>query len=121
MTIPRILVVDDEAEIRHGMKTLLEVMGCRVATAGDSESAFAAASIEKPDIALVDYRLPDGDNGLLTIQRLRQLYPLLPAIIISGDIAPDRLLQVENAGIEMLHKPVFVEPLKNAISSACAL
>jgi signal transduction histidine kinase/CheY-like chemotaxis protein len=114
-----ILVVDDESTVREGMRVLLEVMGCRVQTAGSTSAAISIATSDKPDLALVDFRLRDHDSGLNTIDRLRHLYPGLPAIIISGDTAPDRLMQARSAGIAVLSKPVLVDPLKQAISKAC--
>jgi signal transduction histidine kinase/ActR/RegA family two-component response regulator len=114
-----VLVVDDESAVRDGMKTLLEVLGCHVQIAGSTSAAISLATSHKPDLALVDLRLRDHDSGLNTIDRLRHLYPGLPAIIISGDTAPDRLQQAKKAGIPILSKPVLVEPLKNAMSKAC--
>jgi signal transduction histidine kinase/CheY-like chemotaxis protein len=111
-----VLVVDDEAGIRLGMKTLLEGMGCRATLAGGTEQAVAAARAHKPDIVLTDLRLRGEDNGIKTVRAIRDLYPTLPAILISGDIAPDRLREAEEAGIPLLHKPVPVEALKEAIA-----
>lgn len=113
-----VLVVDDEPEIRLGMKTVLEILECRVCVAESSEAAISLALTEKPDIALIDFRLSEYDNGLITIKRLRAIYPELPAIIISGDTDPQQLLQIQESGIELLHKPVLVESLKKAISNA---
>jgi CheY-like chemotaxis protein len=49
---------------------------------------------------------------------LRSLYPELPAILLSGDTAPDRLREAEAAGIALLHKPVAVADLAQAIARA---
>jgi CheY-like chemotaxis protein len=114
-----VLVVDDESAVRDGMKVLLEVLGCHVQIAGSTSAAISLATSHKPDLALVDLRLRDHDSGLNTIDRLRHLYPGLPAIIISGDTASDCLQQAKKVGIPILSKPVLVEPLKSAMSKAC--
>ncbi len=114
-----VLVVDDELSVRDGMRILLESLGCTVSTAENSDAAMAAAAIERPHIALVDLRLRNHDDGLVTIERLRELYPGLPAMIISGDTAPDRLLAISNAGIPVLTKPVMLDALKEAINRCC--
>lgn len=114
-----VLVVDDELVVREGMRVLLEGLGCRVATADSSNTAISSATTEKPSIVLVDFRLRDHDNGLITIDRLRHIYPGLPAIIISGDTAPDRLLAISEAGIPVLTKPVLVDTLKQALIQYC--
>jgi CheY-like chemotaxis protein len=99
--------VDDEPGVRDGMSELLDLFGCKVRTADSKQSALAAARLEEPDIALVDYRL-------------RELVPALPAIIISGDTAPDSLREAQAAGIELLSKPVTKDRLFEAISSTCS-
>ena len=113
-----VLVVDDEAGIRLGMKTLLEGMGCRATLADGTAQAVAAVKAERPDVVLSDLRLRGDDNGIRTVRAIRELYPDIPAILISGDIAPDRLREAEEAGIPLLHKPVPVEVLQQAIAEA---
>jgi signal transduction histidine kinase len=113
-----VLVVDDEAGIRLGMKTLLEAMGCRATLADGTEHAVAAARAARPDVVLADFRLRGTDNGIAAVRAIRALYPGVPAILVSGDIAADRLREAEEAGIALLHKPVPVEILKRAIAEA---
>lgn len=115
-----VLAVDDEADVALGTKTLLEELGCRVTLVEGTKQAIAATEGKKPDIMLVDFRLRDGDNGLATVRAVRERYPGLPAIIISGDTAPDRIREAKAAGLELLHKPVMVDDLKRAIAAACA-
>jgi CheY-like chemotaxis protein/anti-sigma regulatory factor (Ser/Thr protein kinase) len=114
-----VLVVDDELSVREGMRALLESLGCSVATADSSDMAIVVAAKVKPNIALVDFRLRNDDDGLVTIARLRHLYPGLPAIIVSGDTAPDRLLAIRKADIPVLIKPVLIETLREAIVRIC--
>ena len=113
-----VLVIDDEAEIRLGMKTLLEEMGCRATLADGTAEALAAARAAKPDVVVADFRLRGADNGIDAVRAVRGLYPRVPALLVSGDIASEQLREVERAGIALLHKPVPAETLKRAIADA---
>lgn len=117
----QVLVIDDEAAVREGMTTLLEAMGCMVATAYSTESALASAQEQRPDLALVDYRLRKDDSGLKAINCLRAKYPGLPAIMITADTAPHRLRQATESGVPVLIKPVLAETLKAAIIEVCKI
>ncbi len=110
------LVIDDEEEVGLGMQALLEGLGCKVAIADSTESALILAQSNKPNIILADLRLRGTDNGILSIQAIRKIYPQLPAILISGDTAPERLQEAEKATISILHKPVLVYELEQAIA-----
>lgn len=116
----RVLVVDDETEVRFGMKTLLEGAGCLVSLADGTEEAVKVARLQAPDLLLTDLRLQDGDDGIATVEAIRALYPGLPAILISGDTAPDRLREAETAGLTLLHKPVLADVLWQSMQRACA-
>ena len=113
-----VLVVDDERQVRLGMKTLLEGMGCRATLVDGTQRALAAAELDRPDIVVADFRLRGEDDGIAAVHSLRALYPELPAILLSGDTAPDRLREAEAAGIALLHKPVAVADLAQAIARA---
>lgn len=112
-----VLVIDDEPQIRLAMKALLEGIGCRATLADGAEEALAAAHAGRPDIVLADFRLR-GQDGVATVRAIRALHPGLPALLISGDIASDRLREAQAAGIVLLHKPVAAAALKRAIAEA---
>jgi signal transduction histidine kinase/ActR/RegA family two-component response regulator len=111
----RILVIDDEEAVRRGMETLLQAFGCKVLSVGCIAEAVAQSSASPPDLLLVDLRLRGEENGIAAIQALRAARPTLPAILVSGDTAPDRLKDAHRAGIPMLHKPVSAQALHQAI------
>jgi signal transduction histidine kinase/CheY-like chemotaxis protein len=113
-----VLVVDDEGHVRLGMKTLLEGMGCRATIVEGTARAVEAASADRPDIVVADFRLRGDDNGITAVRSIRALYPDLPAILLSGDTAPDRLREAEEAGIALMHKPVAGAALARAIAEA---
>jgi signal transduction histidine kinase/ActR/RegA family two-component response regulator len=112
----RVLVLDDEEAVRKGMETLLQAFGCEVRSAGCIAEAVTQCRSMPPDILLVDLRLRGDENGITAIQQLRSVHPALPAILVSGDTAPDRIKDAHDAGIPMLHKPVSVETLHQAIT-----
>ena len=111
----RVLVVDDEEAVRKGMETLLQAHGCHVRLAGSIDEAVTQASQDRPGLVLADLRLRGDENGITAIRKLRQICGELPAVLISGDTAPDRLQEAHAAGIRMLHKPVSAEALRQAI------
>ncbi|WP_162932347.1 ATP-binding response regulator [Solimonas sp. K1W22B-7] len=114
----QVLVIDDEEAIRLGMQTLLEEMGFSVAVASSTEAAIDQARRFQPSIVLADFRLCGQDNGILAIRSLRMVWPELPALLISGDTAPDRLREARDAGVELLHKPVNATALRESILKA---
>lgn len=113
-----VLVVDDEEAIRLGMQTLLEEMGFSVQVAASTDAAIDVSRRFRPSILLADFRLRGEDSGMRTIEALRMVWPELPALLISGDTAPDRLREARAAGVELLHKPVAANALREAIIKA---
>ena len=114
----QVLVIDDEEAIRLGMQTLLEEMGFTVETAASTALALEKAQGFTPSIVLADFRLRGDDNGIRAIRSLRAIWPELPALLISGDTAPDRLREARDAGVELLHKPVNAVTLRESILKA---
>jgi signal transduction histidine kinase/CheY-like chemotaxis protein len=110
-----ILCVDDEIEVRAALEALLKDMGCAVQCAEGTEQAVARARDDKPDILIADLRLAHEDDGIRTIRSVREIHPGLPALLITGDTAPDRLNMAKETGITLLHKPVSSEELIRAI------
>lgn len=115
-----IFVVDDEATIQEGMRSLLTGWGHRVLTAGSGDEiiAHAGAWPDRPDVIICDYRLRGAETGVQVIERLRGEYNAdIPALLITGDTAPDRLTEAVSSGLLLLHKPVANSRLRAAISN----
>lgn len=104
-----VLVIDDEQLVREGMRTLLESWGCRVLLAENAEEgrlAIAANGVV-PDLLIADYRLREHRTGAEAVGELRQRFgAVLPALLITGDTAPDRLREAQASGLPLMHKPV---------------
>jgi signal transduction histidine kinase/CheY-like chemotaxis protein len=102
-----VLVIDDDETVRTGMLHLLRDWGCECAAAGSIEEALALARTHAPDVVISDYRLREQRTGLEAIAALRELLgEALPALLITGDTAPDRLREAQSSGTPLLHKPV---------------
>ncbi len=118
-----VLVIDDEAPIREGMATLLASWGHGVVAAGSGDEMLAelAECPDRPDLIICDYRLRAGENGIEVIERLRSEYnEAIPAMLITGDTAKDRLTEAQASALLLLHKPVSNAKLRAAIASLTA-
>jgi two-component system, sensor histidine kinase len=113
-----ILVVDDEATIREAMRVLLTGWGHQVIIGGSGDEVLAqlADCPIRPDLIVCDYRLRAGENGIDVIRRLQSEYNEdIPAVLITGDTAPDRLAEAKSSGFLLLHKPVSNVKLRATI------
>jgi signal transduction histidine kinase len=103
----RVLIIDDDETVRVGMLYLLRGWGCACEAAESIEEALDLARTHAPEVVISDYRLREQRTGLEAIAALRTLLgDRLPALLITGDTAPDRLREAQASGIPMLHKPV---------------
>jgi signal transduction histidine kinase/CheY-like chemotaxis protein len=114
-----ILVIDDEAAILNAMGALLTGWGYEVATAGSGPEILAqmVEGAKRPDLIISDYRLRAGETGIEVIDALRSEYnAAIPAMLITGDTAPDRLAEARASGLLLLHKPVPNGKLRAAVA-----
>jgi two-component system, sensor histidine kinase len=104
-----VVVVDDEADVREGMRTLLEGWGCDVIAGEDAESVLHRLDAAElvPHVVLVDYRLRGKTTGVDAIKAVHRHFDLdIPAAIVTGDTAPERLVEAQASGYALLHKPL---------------
>jgi signal transduction histidine kinase/ActR/RegA family two-component response regulator len=104
-----VLLVDDESAILRGMAELFDNWNIDLVTAHSAEEAehWLASVGRMPDVIVSDYRLPDDTDGIEVIARLRQKFgQAIPAIVVTGDTAPDTILRISRAGFPLLHKPL---------------
>jgi CheY-like chemotaxis protein len=88
------------------------------AGSGDDMLARAATCPHRPDVIICDYRLRADETGLQVIERLRAEYnDDIPALLITGDTAPDRLAEAVGSGLLLLHKPVANSRLRAAVNN----
>lgn len=111
-----VLLLDDEPAILMAMQTLLSALGCQVSVAETTDQAMTLVNQTRPDLVLADFRLRGTESGIKAIRKMRQRWPDLPALLISGDTAEDRLKEAKDAGLPLLHKPVSVDSLLRAMT-----
>ena len=114
----RILVVDDDDAVLNATRYLLEQWGYQTSCAATAEQAIELVcnSDQKFDIALLDHRLPNNWNGVKLYSQLRSLLGYhLPAVLLTGDTAVDKLREVNECGLHILHKPIDVSELQALI------
>ena len=108
MSIKRILVVDDEEAIYAYLQRKFEKLGYAVRTAEDGEEALDQAFSERPDIILLDVKLPKLD-GIEVCKRLKSnpMTKQIPIIILSAKAQSDEIAAGLKAGADRyLCKPV---------------
>ncbi|MET1082294.1 MAG: ATP-binding protein [Burkholderiales bacterium] len=113
-----IVVIDDEEAIVEGMRILLGGWGAEVigSLTGDDVIAAVEQCNRIPDLIIADYRLAGGIIGTDVINRLRQeLDPEIPAILVTGSTAPDRISEADARRYQLLLKPVQPARLRGLI------
>jgi signal transduction histidine kinase/CheY-like chemotaxis protein len=115
-----ILVIDDDPVIQSAMRSLLSSWGHDVIVAGSGAEMLdrIATRSRRPDLIICDYRLRDGENGIGVIKRLQSNYnERVPAVLITGDTASDRLQEAQESGLVLLHKPVAEIKLRATVGN----
>ncbi len=81
----KVLIVEDDDELRHGMTRRLQASGYAVVNAEDGVGAISVARHERPDVVLLDLGLPGGD-GLAVLERYANLPELsaIPVVVLTG-------------------------------------
>ena len=116
----KVLVIEDDPEVRDLLVLLLRGEGHRVAIATEAAGAldFVARGGLRPDVILTDYNLPGGMTGLEVIAKIRErLHDHLPAIILTGDISTETLRLASAQDCIQLNKPVKLSDLARLIQT----
>ncbi|MFM9487438.1 hybrid sensor histidine kinase/response regulator NahK/ErcS' [Pseudomonas monachiensis] len=115
----RIWVLDNDATICAGMRTLLEGWGCRVVTALSEEDLARQVDNYRAeaDLLIADYHLDNDQNGVDAVARInaRRASPI-PAMMITANYSNELKQQIRELGHTLMHKPVRPMKLKTAMS-----
>lgn len=100
----RVLVVEDDPDIRNVLRTLLESAGFRVALAGTAERGVIEARANRPDAVLVDLGLPDRDGQRL-IREIRE-FATVPIVVLSARSAEtEKIAALDHGADDYVTKP----------------
>jgi len=108
---PRVLVIDDEPNIRELVQVALNFHGCAVATGATGQDALQLADAYDPDLIVLDVLLPDID-GFEVCRRLRSVANDVPVIFLTArDATADTVTGLTIGGDDYITKPFSVEAL----------
>ncbi len=121
MNKKRVLVVDDEPDIRELLEITLMRMGLETHCAEDYSSATRNLAKETFDLCLTDMKLPDGD-GISLVEHIQQHYPSTPTAVITAHGSIDLAIKAMKCGaFDFVSKPVSLETLRNLVDKALTL
>jgi PAS domain S-box-containing protein len=113
----RILVVDDDLDVRTFLQESVEGLGHQVLALESGEDAVARLKDWRPDLALIDYAMP-GMNGADTARAARHVLPDLPIVFVTGYAESERLEAALGPSVRVLRKPFTIDALDAAVAEA---
>ncbi len=121
MAKKRILIVDDEENIRRTLSNILRDEGYEVASAADGDEGWAEAQSGAYDLILLDIWLP-GIDGLEVLSRIKKVKPMLPVVIMSGHGTIETAVKATRLGaFDFLEKPLSLDRLLIVTQNALKL
>lgn len=119
--INRVLIVDDEPDIRELLEITLGRMSLATDSAEDIASARHLLSTENFNLCLTDMRLPDG-NGIELLEHIQQEYKQMPVAVITAHGTTEAAIKALKSGaFDFVSKPVDLQKLRDLVNSALRL
>lgn len=118
MTGPRILLIDDEEEMRRSSAQALELFGLEVDTFASAEPVLELVGFAFDGVVVSDIRMP-GMDGMTLLQRIREVDPEVPVILVTGHADVQLAVSAMRAGVyDFLEKPFTAQHLAGIIRRA---
>lgn len=115
---PRVLIVDDDDQLRRALASVLARSGFDVSTANDGGPALRICDVATPDIVVVDYNMPTG--GVAVVRALKQRHgaAMYVAVLTGEDDAATREVCREAGADAVLIKPIAPGELRRVLTAA---
>ena len=113
-----LLIVDDESHVRYSLEKYLRSETLNVICAASGKEAIETTRKQRPDVVVLDVRLPDM-SGLEVFDRIRRIDPRLPVVIITAHATTEIAIEAMKQGaFEYLPKPVDLHQLREVVGQA---
>jgi CheY-like chemotaxis protein len=109
----RVLVVDDDGQVRHVLSRLLQSFGVDVETAPGGAQAMTKLDQGSYDALMLDLDMP-GVTGLDVLLHVQRAAPAMPVLVVTGTFEAERI----EGAVAVLPKPVDAPSLRNALADA---
>ena len=116
---PRIMLVDDDPEVRQVLQDTLQARGCQVLSHSGAAAALARIAKDAPDVLVSDLSMP-GTDGLTFIREAQRQRPGLPAILLTGHAGPEleaTIARMTGGPVLLVQKPVRGAALAGHVQS----
>jgi DNA-binding response OmpR family regulator len=119
---PKILLVDDDSDILHALRSVMENKGYRVLTASDGNAGLTVAEREQPDLVIVDMMMPKK-SGFLVLEKLKGRRKDKPRVImITANEGGRHRAYAEMLGVDdYIRKPFAMDRLLESVGKLCPL
>lgn len=114
----KVLIVDDERGIRESLVGVVEDEGWQAMAVESGERAMVESKLNPPDLVFLDIWMP-GLDGIVTLQRLREMMPRLPVVIMSGHATIETAVKATRLGaFDVLEKPLELQKIISLLDQA---
>ena len=113
--MPKLLIVDDESDVREFAKSFFKKRGIEVFVASGGKQALDIIGLERPDLVLLDVRMEEM-TGVEVLQQLRKIDDKTKVIMVTGVEEEETYKEANTLGvIAYIHKPLILEELEKVV------
>lgn len=111
----RVLIVDDEPEVRAVLEEYLEGIGYDVSTAANGLEALWAVKHDRPVAVLLDLAMPRL-GGLETVRHIRKFDPTIRVVVVTGTLTRETALQLRELEVPIILKPPDLQVIRDVLA-----